>query len=113
MCLKDFMSFSYAWEKYNAAVRTLADSHASVQDRLCEAYAYQLKHLRSEQIPEELQNEFKVLQEELKTIQRPDKQLSAAAVNKAIGVEKATELAERIVSMYDKITQIYGVAKQQ
>jgi hypothetical protein len=71
-------------------------------------------HIRLEQVPEELRDEFSVLIKEIKEIKqvkRPDKQLPVASATKAIGREKATELAENIVSMYDRIAQIYGAAK--
>ncbi len=111
MSIGDLMSLGYAWEKFHAAVLILAGSHSSVADRINSAYTYQLMHIVLEQIPEELRDEFSVLIKEIKRVKRPDKQLPVASATKAIGREKATELAENIVSMYDRIAQIYGAAK--
>ncbi|MBD2741403.1 hypothetical protein [Coleofasciculus sp. FACHB-1120] len=53
-----------------------------------------------------------MLKEELKTVKCPDKQVNFASVQRAIGTEKAKELAENIVEIYDDIAQIYGRTKQ-
>jgi uncharacterized protein YktB (UPF0637 family) len=113
MSIGDLMSLGYAWEKFHAAVLILAGSHSSVQERLYSAYTYQLMHIKLEQVPEELRDEFSVLIKEMKQVKRPEQQLSVASATKAIGIEKATELAENLVSMYDRIAQIYGAAKQK
>ncbi len=106
------MSLGYAWEKFHASVLILAGGQGSVQHRLYEAYTYQLGLLKVEQVPKELQKKFSLLKEELKTVQHPDNQLSFASFQRAIGTEKAKELAERIVEIYDDIAQNYGRTKQ-
>ncbi|MBD1902757.1 hypothetical protein NDI44_11690 [Trichocoleus sp. DQ-A3] len=106
------MSLGYAWEKFHLSVLILAGGQGSLHKRLYEAYTYQLGVLKVEQVPEELQEAFSLLKEELKTVKCPGKQVNIASVQRAIGTEKAKELAESIVEMYDDIAQRYGRTKQ-
>jgi hypothetical protein len=55
------MSLEYAYEKFYLAVIGMAQSKKKMRERLEEAYVYHIIHVREEDIPSELLQEFCIL----------------------------------------------------
>lgn len=85
--------YEYAWEKFHQAVLTLVGSQ-SIQERLGSTCAEYLSRLKPEDIPDELQDDFKQIQE-LQTVELSDGRMNAANLSD----EQADKLAEKIVLM--------------
>ncbi len=101
------MSIGYTWEKLHDAVLTLASGTGSIQERLCDAYVYSLIRLqKQDDFPVEMRDDFEVIQKELTAVQPFGEEGSVKASTNAMTDDKASKIAEKIVSMYDKITRM-------
>lgn len=59
------------------------------------------------EFPQELQKEFEMVTKELTKEQPSGNEGSVAATTKVMSEEKASEIARKIVSIYDKIARKY------
>lgn len=93
---------SYTWEKFFNALISLAAGRASLQERLAAAWMYSLAMLREDDLPKSLRAEFAELKEQIirKEPVGDDGLVRAAIWN--MDDETAHELAEKIVSIYDR-----------
>jgi len=89
------------WARLYDAIDCLASGKGSIQERVRDAYIYPLAPLRANEFPEELQKEFEMVEKEL------TKEGSVAATTKVMSEEKASEIARKIVSIYNKIARKY------
>jgi hypothetical protein len=96
-----------AWRKFHEAVIALV-SISSIEERLGSACVYYLSCLKPEDIPDELQDDFKQIQE-LQTAELP----GGGVYAKNIKDYEAQKLAEKIVSMYDNLTRRLGAEDAQ
>ena len=99
--------YEYAWRKFHEAVLTLVGSQ-SIQERLGSACVDYLSRLKPDEIPDELQDDFKQIQE-LQTVELPDGGMNAENLSD----EQADKLAEKIVSMYDDLARRLGAYDAQ
>lgn len=101
------MSIDYTWEKLYAAVLILASGTGSIQERLCNAYADSLMRLQDRNdFPVEMRDDFEAIQNELTAVQPLGDEGSIKASTNAMTDDKASEIAEKIVLMYDQITRM-------
>ena len=101
------MSLGYAWQKFFAAVQTLADGTGSLQDRLKDAFGGALIHLQPQDLPKEHRNEFADLRARI-TKETSLGDGTIAATTSVMSDEDAMQIADQIVSMYDSIAQALG-----
>lgn len=102
------MSIDHSWEKLNLAVNSLARSTQSLQKRLATAYIYNLSHLRIEELPEEMRDEFQQVRRELTKVEPIADEGRIAATTNEMSDDEAGELISRIVSMYDAVVRELG-----
>ncbi len=84
----------YPNEKFSAAVYSTATSPASIQERIHNAYLYNIMYVSPEDVPERIWFEFKSLLEQL-----PD--------SLSMSTEKAVEKAQTIMNIADVIETAY------
>ena len=102
----EVMAINYGWEKFHLAVLSLASGSGSIQSRLANVFVSSLKRVEpSKDLPPELQAEFASILQEMTSVQPKGKEGSLAASAQAMSTERASEIAERIVSMYDTIVR--------
>lgn len=104
------MAYSdYSWQKLLSAVLGLASGHETVQERLRDAYKYNLYLLESKDFPEELQDAFNSIKNKL----TKNGEQSADAITQVMTEDEATLIAEEVVGLFDQVAQALGVAKKQ
>jgi hypothetical protein len=99
------VSVGYAWEKLFSAVLAMACWSDSVQLRLADAYVYSLIILKAEDFPDDLKGDFRDILAEFAKIRLDGDKGIRAVIENQMSEEEAYKLAERIVSLYDKITR--------
>jgi len=106
------MSLNYTWEKFYVAVSSLASGTGSIQERLFNAYTGSLMLLevhKPDELPEDMRNEFKEITRELTAVEPSGNEGSVRASTNAMTDLEASEIAEKIVSLYDRITRMDAV----
>ena len=107
------MSLDYTWEKLHVAVIDLAAGTGSIQDRLYYAYSGALILLyEQDDFPEEMREQFEAIQTELTSVKPSGNEGSIKASTDAMTDSKATEIAKKIVSLYDSITRIVAIKNE-
>ena len=88
------MSVNYAWEKLYKAVQYLASSNEDIRQRVKTAIAVELDLLTilTAEVPEDILHEIQAIEKETEC---------------SISVEKAQEVAERIVKMFLEICKYH------
>jgi hypothetical protein len=98
---------SYAWEKFHLAIDCLAGA-GSQRERLVGAYVSNLIRLNAEDLPIEIQDEFRKLQRD---ITRQDATGSEGTVQATVNTMDDGEVAsmvKNILSMHDTVTRHQG-----
>ena len=103
------MSLAYTWERLFAGILTLAGGPAGIRERLADAYMSQIIRLRPQDLPEQLRDDFRLLQEELTSVEPRANEGSIQASVNSMTHERATEIAEKFVSMFDYVARTYGI----
>jgi hypothetical protein len=101
------MALDYAWEKFNDAVRHLAAAPGSRNKRLGEAYLTSLIHVRPEDLPADIRDEFLKLKADL--TRNPEK-VSTGVVESTLyhtSPKKVAEMIISVVKMYDCVARNY------
>lgn len=101
------MSLGYTWEKLYVAVSTLAAGQRSIQERLEDAYISALIRLKADDLPDDLQDDFRKLQDELTNVEPVGNEGSVAVSTRAMNGDRASEIAEQIVSMFTHVARRY------
>ena len=101
---------STTWEQLEGAALSLARS-GPIKDRLAEAYRNHLAHVRAEDLPEALREDFRACHDAL-TRERPLRGEDAvrATVRKMSGTE-ADELACSVVRLFAAIVREYATGE--
>ena len=95
---------SYTWEKFHQAIHSLAGS-GSQRERLVNAYVFNITHVKVEEVPKEIQEEFQKFTKDMTCIPAKGSEGSVqATVNKMTEIE-VIQMIERIISMHDTITR--------
>lgn len=102
---------SYAWEKLYLSVITLATWSNTMQERLADAYLYNLMGLEVELFPKELRGEFKEIRDKLESLSTEGEEYRLN-INSKISEIDANELSKRIISLHDHITELKGIRDQ-
>jgi hypothetical protein len=98
---KDHESWLYLGEAF-VAVLALAAGQSSIQKRLEDAYISALIRLKPDDFPDDLQDDFRKLQDELTSVEG-----SVAVSTRAMSGDRASEIAEQIVSMFNQVARKY------
>lgn len=101
----------YAWEKLYISVITLATWSNTIQERLADAYLYNLMGLQIETFPRELQGEFRDIQNALNSLSREGEEYRHN-INSKISEIDANELSQKIISLYDHVTRLNAIRDQ-
>lgn len=97
----DFFKYRYGWEKFHAAVHSLA-GEGTIKERLENAYTFNIIHLRCDNdIPEELHGEFNELVAMMTSVD--DQNGSVHATVYAMDELERSRVIEKIIGIYDSI----------
>lgn len=99
------MAYDYAWEKFYAAVHSLATGEGSLQERLGYACSGALVRLRDEDLPREMRDEFKELMSALTREEAKGEEGTIAATMHVMDSAEARKHADTILSMYDQLAK--------
>lgn len=106
------MSLNYTWEKLFVAVLGMAKSESSLQDRLVGAHL-SFHTLRDKDFPEgELRGSFQEIMHALTWRPAKGDEGTVRATTSLMGNQEASELVEKIVSLYDEVAQLLGAEDQ-
>lgn len=101
----------YAREKLHLSVITLATWSNTIQERLADAYFYNLMGLQIETFPRELQGEFIDIQDALNSLSRDGEEYRLNINNKISEID-ANEISKKIISLYDEVTRLDAIRDQ-
>lgn len=102
------VSLDYVWEKFNAAVTSLAESTDTLQGRLADVYFSQLIRLSPDDLPADMRDDFKLLIHELTKISPTDNECCIDASAAKLGEQTACDLIERVVNLYGLVCRRLG-----
>ena len=101
------MKNPYPYEKFYLAVRGMAASPRSIQERIADAYLFNLIHVRTEDLPETIRWRFNTLRDRLTSVEpERDEGTVMATVNK-MSTSEAVEIADEILSLADEVNADY------
>ena len=101
------MKNPYPYEKFSGAVTTMATSPKTIQERVGDAYLFNLSQLRAEDLPEEIQYKFKDMAEKLTSIDPVGDKGSVYATIERMSEDEAIDIANAIIHMADVVTSDY------
>jgi len=101
------MNLDYAHQKFSAAVESMAESPASIQRRIADAYIDQLHILNPDDLPDEIRTDWRVTVEELTAVKAAGNEGDVNATVQSMSQDAAVAIARRIVHMYDVIEARY------
>jgi ribosomal protein L12E/L44/L45/RPP1/RPP2 len=101
------MGLSYGWQKFHAAIHSLTGSEPLSQ-RIINAYAYSLVHLKDEDVPSEMLKKFNQFKKNITSVEAKGDEGTIAATVNSLSDEQLQKVAEQIVSMHDTVTRAYG-----
>lgn len=102
------MKDMYAWEKFSSAIRGMAVSSKSIQQRLADAYVYNLIHVDPEKLPGDIRADFIQLNKRLTAVAPLAGEGSVQATVSGMSDQEATEIGSRIVDMYFRVESDYN-----
>ena len=102
------MIHGYVFDKLCLAVRWLAIAQGSIQDRVCNAYLFHLRHVQKTVLPEELHGVFKEIEQKL-TQGSPisGKEESVRITTSAMSADHASLIADKMVYLFHQAAQRY------
>jgi hypothetical protein len=101
------VSVSYFYQKFSAAVESMAASPASIQHRIADAYISQLHVLQPDELPDEIRMDFTIMVEQLTRIEPVGNEGRVMASVREMSEDDAVEIARKIVHMHDVVTAHY------
>lgn len=99
---------NYGLQQLTIAVRGLATSRDSLQDRLRVAYTHHITHIQPENLPDELAEDLARLKRRLTQEQLAAGVGPVTTTTNAMDDETARELIDAIVTMWDTTARIKG-----
>lgn len=102
------MKNTYPHEKFSNAISSMAVSPKSIQERIADAYVYNLIHLKPEELPEEIRYQFTELAKKLTAVEPNGNEGSVSATTNQMSTDEAIEIAQEIVSMADSVESSYN-----
>jgi len=106
------MSLSYGWEKFFLAVTHAATSEKTLQDRLRNAYVYNLMYVAKENVPLEVWNDLQKLKQAVTAKEAVGDEGSAAASTDVMSDEEAGKWLQKVVGMFSDVAQAHGADKE-
>ncbi len=98
------MGLDYAWEKAMVAVTGMACNPDSINERIAHAFAYSLIRISPEEhLPDDLRPLFEDIRAALTSVAPVGDEGSIAATTRVMSTEEATNVARKIVELYDRI----------
>ncbi len=98
---------TYAWENFHMAIRSLAGL-GTIQERLASAYNLHLIHVAPEELPPEVRELFKQVQEELTKAKAVENVTSVEATVSKMSDEVALDYVDKIITMIDAVARQEG-----
>lgn len=95
---------NYAWEKFHVAIGSLTGAR-SQRARLVGAYAYSLIHLKPDDLPKEIREQFRQFQHDMTRVPAKGDEGSIQATVDAMDDEEVQRMVDAIVSMHDTVTR--------
>ena len=92
----------YAWEKFYAAVKTMASGTGSIHQRLADAYCHSLIRLNEKDIPASLLKDYSESVGVLK------KNVLGGFLSDDITEDDASDIADKIVEIHEQLSQAQG-----
>ena len=96
----------YAIEKFTSAVHSMAVSPKSIQDRVADAYVFNLSHVKTSDLPESMCYRFEQLKEKLTSGKPVGNEGTVQAKTNTMSDTEAIETAQEIMYLYDEITHL-------
>jgi hypothetical protein len=96
---------NYLDEKLTDAVRTLATGTGRIQQRLRDAYVYNLVMLNETDFPKTMRRDFQLLSEAVSRVEGDPMEGAVAASTREMKDEEAAEWARLIVSLQVRISR--------
>jgi len=93
------MNNPYPNEKFTDAVDSMATSPKSIQERVGDAYVYSLIHVKTEEVPEEIQAQFNEVKRKLTRVEAVGDEGRVAATTNQMSTDEAIEIANEILHM--------------
>jgi uncharacterized protein YktB (UPF0637 family) len=97
----------YPYEKFSGAIHSMLVNPASIQKRIADAYLFHLIHLKPDEIPQNIRDEFKKLHERISMVEPKGDEGSVAATVKQMTDAEAIEIAESIYNMAYEVEKDY------
>ena len=101
------MKNMYPHEKFSNAVNSMAVSPKSIQERVADAYVYNLIHLKPDELPEEIRYRLAELAKKLTAVEPNGNEGSVSATTNKMSMDEAVEIAQEIVTMADSVESSY------
>lgn len=105
------MSLDYAHEKLTIAVEILATSPSDIKDRIETAFNSSIIHIFPEDLPEDLGEKLKNLQNQVTRINAEGNEGTLKATMKTISEEEAFEIAKKILDLFLEVNNIFSQKK--
>lgn len=94
------IAYDYLHEKFTVAVGALAASNEPIKDRLYNAYISALHHLRPQEMPPDIRDDWHKLTEQITRIQAVGDEGNLRATLNAMTDDEAVEIADQIVNIF-------------
>ncbi len=93
------MKNTYPNEKFSSAIDCLATSPKSIQERICDAYIFNLIHVKPNEVPPEIRLDFEQLSATLTSAEPKGDEGSAAATTSRMSDDEAIGIAKKILQI--------------
>jgi hypothetical protein len=101
------MKNPYPNEKFSRAINTLATSPKSIQERIADAYVYDIIHVKAEDVPEDSRYRFEELQRKMTSVEPESDEGSVVASTQKLTTDEAVQIANEIMELADVIQCYY------
>ena len=99
--------YGYGWEKSYLAVRGMATSPKRLQERLGDAYVFNLTHIRAENVTPDVWLRLQHVEQALTHVPAKGSEGTVAATTAVMNDDEALQLAIEIVNIADQIAADY------
>ena len=104
------MKNPYPNEKFSNAFSSMATSPSSIQQRVADAYLYNLIHVKPDEVPEEIRAKFIELKEKLTRIEPEGDEGRVISTTYQMSIDEAVSIANNIVDMaYTVMCDYYDI----
>ena len=93
----------YPDQKFSNAITTLATSPKSIQERIADAFIFDIMHVKAKDVPEDIKYRFKELQKKMTSVEELSDEGRIVATTRNMTTDEAVEIANEIVCLADII----------